>query len=224
MKKIIGVLSLALLIGCSSSGNRKNDTCNNSEWYGYVNICLPTIDGMKECRLHPRVQAFTQKYRESGPLLGYYLNDKIHQRIDSLGTFSFDNYFMLYGDYNRENYEATATDLPLMQQQLEQSLVGTNWQELGRQVEDVYNTLMIGQPAIIEKYSPCPDVLTMIVLMKYRQENGQESTVISAANCILVKKRLLNMAYYMAYDGGKTIDLLKERNDAAVQKLMQLNP
>ena len=111
-----------------------------------------------------------------------------------------------------------------MQQQLEQSLVGTNWQELGRQVEDVYNTLMIGQPAIIEKYSPCPNVLTMIVLMKYRQENGQESTVISAANCILVKKRLLNMAYYMAYDGGKTIDLLKERNDAAVQKLMQLNP
>ena len=31
------------------------------------------------------------------------------------------------------------------------------------------------------------------------------------------------MAYYMAYDGGKTIDLLKERNDGAVQKLMQLN-
>ena len=124
MKKIIGALSLVLLIGCSLSGNRKNDACNHSEWYGYVNICLPTIDGMKECRLHPRVQAFTQKYRESGPLLGYYLNDKTYQRIDSLGTFSFDNYFMLYDNYNRENYEATATDLPLMQQQLEQSLVG----------------------------------------------------------------------------------------------------
>ena len=76
MKKIIGALSLVLLIGCSLSENRKNDACNHSEWYGYVNICLPTIDGMKECRLHPRVQAFTQKYRESGPLLGYYLNDK----------------------------------------------------------------------------------------------------------------------------------------------------
>ena len=55
---------------------------------------------------------------------------------------------------------------------------------------------MTGQPAIIEKYSPCPNVLTMIVLMKYQQKNSRESTVISAANCILVKKRLLNMAYY----------------------------
>ncbi len=223
MKKIIGLLSIVLLVGCSTSGTKKNDACKDSELYGYVNLCLPQIEGMRECRLNARVQAFTQKYRESGPLLGYYLNNDTYKRIDSLGTFTFDDYFMIYGDYNRENYEATETDLPLMQKQLEQSLVGTNWQELGKRAEDVYNTLMVGQPAIIEKYSPHPHVMTMIILMKYQQDGGGESTVVSAASCILLKKRLINMAYYMAYEGGKTIDVLKQKNDNVVDKLIKIN-
>ena len=142
---------------------------------------------------------------------------------DSLGQITFDNYFMIYGDYNRENYDATPADLPLMQEQLERSLVGTNWQEQGRRTEDAYNTLMVGQPAILQKYSPQEGVLTMIILMKYRQENGAESTVVSAANCLLIKKRLLSMAYYMAYQNASTIDALKQRNDAAVKAVMAAN-
>ena len=31
-------------------------------------------------------------------------NNKGHNVYYMLGTFSFDNYFMLYGDYNLENY------------------------------------------------------------------------------------------------------------------------
>lgn len=224
MKKIIvGLFSLVLLVACSASDTKKKGACQDSELYGYVNLCLPQVEGMKECRHHPRVQAFTQRYRENGPLLGYYLDDETYKRVDSLGTFTFDNYFMIYGDYNRENYEATVADLPLMQQQLENSLVGIDWQELGRRVEDAYKTLMVGQPAIIEKYNPHPDVKTMIILMKYRQEDGSESTVVSAANCILLKKRLINMAYYMAYENGKTIEDIKQRNDAVITKLMKIN-
>ena len=209
------------MAGCNRSADKGgNDT---SELYGYVNIRLPHIEGMNECHRHPRVMAFTERYRQSGPILGYYLDDATYPRIDSLGRITFDNYFMIYGDYNRENYDAAPDDLPLMQEQLERSLVGTDWQELGRRTEDVYNTLMVGRPAIIEKYSPQPGVLTMIILMKYQQEGGAESTVASAANCILLKKRLLSMAYYMAYQNAGTIQALKQRNDAAVKALMAAN-
>ena len=110
-----------------------------------------------------------------------------------------------------------------MQEQLERSLVGTDWQTLGHNTDDVNNTLMVGRPTIIEKYSPQPGVLTMIILMKYQQEGGAESTVASAANCILLKKRLLSMAYYMAYQNANTILTLKQRNDAAVKALMAAN-
>ena len=224
MKKLLTLCCIAasLLLGsCTRTADK--GSADTSELYGYVNIRLPHIEGMNECHTHPAVMAFTERYRQSGPILGYYLDDATYPRVDSLGRITFDNYFMIYGDYNRENYEAGATDLPLMQEQLERSLVGTNWQELGRRTEEVYNTLMVGQPAILQKYSPQEGVLTMIILMKYRQENGVESTVVSAANCILVKKRLLNMAYYMAYQNASTIDALKQRNDAAVKAFMAAN-
>lgn len=224
MKKLLTLCCIAasLLLGsCTRTADK--GSADTSELYGYVNIRLPHIEGMNECHTHPAVMAFTERYRQSGPILGYYLDDATYSRVDSLGRITFDNYFMIYGDYNRENYEAGATDLPLMQEQLERSLVGTNWQELGRRTEEVYNTLMVGQPAILQKYSPQEGVLTMIILMKYRQENGVESTVVSAANCILVKKRLLNMAYYMAYQNASTIDALKQRNDAAVKAFMAAN-
>lgn len=224
MKKLLTLCCIAasLLLGsCTRTADK--GSADTSELYGYVNIRLPHIEGMNECHTHPAVMAFTERYRQSGPILGYYLDDATYPRVDSLGRITFDNYFMIYGDYNRENYEAGATDLPLMQEQLERSLVGTNWQELGRRTEEVYNTLMVGQPAILQKYSPQPNVLTMIILMKYRQENGAESTVVSAANCILVKKRLLNMAYYMAYQNASTIDALKQRNDATVKAFMAAN-
>ncbi len=225
MKKLLiqcSILAVLLLLGsCQHSADKGAD--QPSELYGYVNIRLPHIDGMNECHRHPAVMAFTERYRQSGPILGYYLDDATYPRVDSLGRISFDNYFMIYGDYNRENYDAGADDLPLMQEQLERSLVGTNWQEIGRRTEEAYNTLMLGQPAIIEKYSPQPGVLTMIILMKYSREDGAESTVVSAANCILLKKRLLNMAYYMAYQNTSTIDALKQRNNAAVSALMAAN-
>ena len=225
MKKLLtqcSILAVLLLLGsCQHSADKGAD--QPSELYGYVNIHLPQIEGMNECHNHPRVKTFTERYRQSGPILGYYLDDATFPRIDSLGQITFDNYFMIYGDYNRENYDATPADLPLMQEQLERSLVGTNWQEQGRRTEDAYNTLMIGQPAILQKYSPQEGVLTMIILMKYQQEGGAESTVASAANCILLKKRLLSMAYYMAYQNANTTLTLKQRNDAAVKALMAAN-
>ena len=223
MKNLITLsfIMALLLSSCHRTAEKTPD--GSSELYGYVNIHLPQVEGMNECHNHPRVKAFTERYRQSGPILGYYLDDATYPRIDSLGQITFDNYFMIYGDYNRENYDAEDTDLPLMQEQLERSLVGTDWQALGRSTEDINNTLMVGRPAIIEKYSPQPGVLTMIILMKYQQEGGAESTVASAANCILLKKRLLSMAYYMAYQNANTILTLKQRNDAAVKALMAAN-
>ena len=223
MKNLITLSFIATLLLSSCHRTAEKTPDGSSELYGYVNIHLPQIEGMNECHRHPRVEAFTERYRQSGPILGYYLDDATYPRIDSLGQITFDNYFMIYGDYNRENYDAQATDLPLMQEQLERSLVGTDWQTLGRNTDDVNNTLMVGRPAIIEKYSPQPGVLTMIILMKYQQEGGAESTVASAANCILLKKRLLSMAYYMAYQNANTILTLKQRNDAAVKALMAAN-
>ena len=223
MMRNVGVfLALITLISCS---NKESRSCENSALYGYVNICLPQIKGMTECSTHPTIQQLTEQYLSSGPVLGYYLNNETYKQIDQLkpGETTYDDYFMIYGDYLRENYQATTSDLELMERNLEQTLFeGTNFDQVTSQIEEAYGTVTPGKPALIEKYSPQNNVLTMVVLIKYRSETG-ETTVVSAVDCILVKNRLITLAYYIAYRGGTTIDILKQKNNEAVRKLIEAN-
>ena len=220
MKKWIVFFAFIMLAGCL---NKDNNSCSDVALYGYVNLCLPRISGMTECRAHPNVQQIIQRYLESGPVLGYYLNNETYKQIDRLNEITYEDYFMIYGDYLRENYHAIEVDLEIMERNLEQTLFeGENFDQVSTRVEEAYGTITAGKPALLEKYSPQPNVRTMIVLMKYMNETG-ETVVISAIDFILVKNRLINLAYYMAYSGGKSIDDLKARNNEVVKKLMELN-
>ena len=220
MKKMIVLLVFIILMGCST---RDNKSCSNSTLYGYVSICLPQIKGMTECRTNPNVQQIIRNYLESGPVLGYYLDNDTYKQIDRLSEIAFDNYFMIYGDYQRENYHAVHADLDLLEKSLEQTLFeGENFGTISSKIEEVYGTITAGKPALIEKYLPQQNVTTMIMLIKYENESS-ETSVISAINFILMKNRTVNLAYYMTYSGGKSIDTLKEKNNEVIKKLMEIN-
>ena len=222
MRKLVIFFAVIMLISCS---NRDNKSCDNAVLYGYVTICLPQIKGMTECSAHPIVQQITQQYLASGPVLGYYLNNEMYKQIYLYkpGETAIDEYFMIYGDYLRENYRATESDLEIMERNLAQTLFeGDNFNQISSKVEEVYGTLTPGKPVLLEKYSPHPNVRTMIVLIKYQNETG-ERNVVSAVDCILVKNRLMTLAYYVAYSGGKSIDTVKEKNNTVVKKLMEIN-
>jgi hypothetical protein len=220
MKRIAVLFMIVMLTGCSGKVNKP---CSNSALYGYVNICLPEIKGMTECRTNANVQLIVAQYLATGPVLGYYLNNETYKQIDKLSEITFDNYFMIYGDYLRENYNAVASDLEVIEKSLEQTLfVGENFEQISSRMEKSYGTVTAGQPTLLEKYIPQPNVRTLIILMKYKNESS-ETNIISAINFILVKNRVLNLAYYVTYDGGKSIDVLKEKNNDVVAKLMRIN-
>ena len=220
MKKMIVLLVFIILMGCSM---RDNKSCSNSTLYGYVNICLPQIKGMTECRTDPNVQQIIQNYLESGPVLGYYLDHETYKQIDRLSEIPFDNYFMIYGDYQRENYHALHNDLDILENNLVQTLFEEeNFETVNSKIEEVYGTISAGKPALLEKYSPQQNVRTMIMLIKYMNESS-ETSVVSAINFILLKNRVVNLAYYIKYNGGKSIDVLKEKNNEVIEKLMEIN-
>lgn len=129
---------------------------------------------------------------------------------------------MLYGDYLRENFPARIEHLEFMQKDLEMSLFGENFEQISRTVEDTYGTVTADKPTLLEKYSPHPNARTMVILMKYKNDN-METTVVSIVDCLLVKNRLLTLAYYLAYDGGQSIDIAKEKNKLFVEKLIAAN-
>lgn len=224
MQKVIGLLALFFFVSCSNGTNKNSGfKCENSALYGYVSICLPEVKGMTECRNNPNVQQIVQPYLTSGPILGYYLNNETFKQVEKLSEITYEDYFMLYGDYQRENYNAVEVDLDFVEKELAQTLFeGDSFDQISSKVEESYGTITAGKPALIEKYSPMPNVRTMIILMKYKNEAG-ETSVVSAVNFVLVKKRLINLAYYVAYNGGKSIDLIKEKNNQALVKLMEIN-
>ena len=222
MKKIVVFLTLVTLMSCSNKNSR---LCDNSALYGYVTICLPTVKGMNECSSHPNIQAIIQPFLDSGPVLGYYLNNEMYKQIDRIqaAETTYDDYFMIYGDYLRENYQAVQSDLALMEDNLAQTLFeGSNFEQITSRIEEAFGTVTPGQPVLLEKYSPHNNVRTMIVLMKYQHETG-ETIVLSAVNCILVKRRLITLAYYIAYRGGESFEGIKQKNNEAVKRLMEAN-
>jgi len=220
MKKNVVFLMLIVLTGCLNKDSKSN---SNSALYGYVNIILPQINGMIECRNHPNIQQITRQFLENGPVLGYYITNDIYKQIDRLSEITYDNYFMIYGDYQRENYRGSESDLEFLENNLQQTLFESgNFDQISARIDDVYGTITAGKPALIEKYSPQPNVRTMLMLMKYMNETN-ETSVVSAVNFILIKNRIVNLAYYVAYDGGKTIDILKEKNNEVVKKLLEIN-
>jgi hypothetical protein len=225
MKKTVIYLLLLALAGCGDSGKQKHASgCKNSVLYGYVSICLPEIKGMTECHTHAGVQQVIQPYLPTTPILGYYLNNATYKQVDRLSEITYEDYFMLYGDYQKENYHAQEADLHAMAQELEQTLFEeSNFKQLSSRIEEYYGSITAGKPALIEKYAPQDNVRTLIVLMKYKGEDGTETSVVSAVNLLLVKNRLLNLAYYVAYAGGKSIDVLKEKNATVIQQLLAIN-
>ncbi|MDR2138136.1 MAG: hypothetical protein LBP50_01080 [Tannerella sp.] len=197
--------------------------CKNSALYGYVTVCLPEMDGMTECRTQEGVQEVIRPYLASGPVLAYYLNKETCKRVDKLKELSYEDYFLMYGEYRMENYHAGEADLERAEKDLEQTLFDeNNFDRISDRIEDYYQTMTVGKPALIEKYSPRPNVRTLILLIKYTHGDGQTS-VVSAIDIILLKNRLFNLAYYVAYRGGKSIDEAKSKNNVFIDRLLDVN-
>ena len=178
---------------------------------------------MVECGAHPNIQQITRKYSETGPVLGYYLNNDTYKQIDKLSEIVYDDYFMIYGDYQRENYRAVESDLEIVETNLQQTLFeGENFEQISTRIDNAYGTITAGNPTLLEKYSLQPNVRTMLILLKYKNETG-ETNIVSAIDFIVVKNRIVNIAYYMTYNGGKSIDKLKEKNNEVVKKFLDIN-
>jgi hypothetical protein len=181
------------------------------------------MEGMTECRTEAGVQEVIQPYLASGPVLAYFLNEETYKQVGQLKEISYEDYFLMYGEYPMENYHAGETDLERAAKGLEQTLFGgSDFDRISARIEEYYQTMTVGKPALIEKYSPRPNVRTMIVLMKYMHGDG-ETSVVSAVDFILLKNRLFNLAYYVAYRGGKSIDEAKHKNNAFIDRLLEVN-
>lgn len=223
---------LCILFNCASKEGDSNsssnlevlsvtDTVTNYD----VPLYLPKIEGMKNAYNHPLAREIADK--TIGPqnqVLTYYLNDSIYRQVDSLDRMKFDDFFTLYATRKLNGFIASKEDLEQMYRVMEKVLGGEDWEQVKTDVESRIEKLSIGQPTLINKYSIAPRAKTLQVITQYNPENAEPYRRLMCMNLMLMNERLVNLAYYIDYEGEQDIVKAKEKNERLVERFLKVNP
>ena len=109
---IVFLISLLFFFGPKSNHTNADNAEVN---FGDISICLIKIDGMKECYSNPLVKLYTDQFIfENNEILGMYLSNDVHSKIDKLGEFLFDDYFKVYSMSSINNMSLGHDELEFM--------------------------------------------------------------------------------------------------------------
>lgn len=220
------ILFVALTMGCSNSGNKsaaEKAKCKHSVPFGDIEICLPEIDGMTECYERPNVKELADKFEyEGNEVKAFYINTETYKKVDSLDKIVYDDYFKIYITKSMSGVKAAKAQLDEMSKMLEENFIKENWGELKIKMEKSLQSISVGQPVVIENYSPHENIRTFIMLVKYQME-GYEQVIVGTMDIMLIKNRLVWLAYYKNYDGEESVKKAKAKNDYIALRVMEEN-
>ncbi len=219
------VLAFTLLITFVIQGYSQVDTCARETTFGTTMLCLPVIDGLNEAYLDPNVKYLADATEVAmNSVLGYYLNDYAYGKRESLGEINIDDYCKIYGT---NEIAAIDVDKPMLNEMstiIGANFIQKNWEEIiGETLSDELN-IEIGVPTMIENFNVNDQSFTYVMLTKYSTPDEADSyTLAMTINGMLVKQRLVWMAYYLSYENEETFVLLKEKNKKVIDAFLEAN-
>jgi hypothetical protein len=220
------ILYLILLIAFSAEWtDAQQMPCARTTNFGKAKICLPKIDGYQETYTHKAVKQLANATEASAnEVLGFYLNNATDAKKDSLGLFSFDDYFKIYGTTQIENVKADVNMLKQMQELLSGNFVSKNWDQVKTEIEKKGLDIEIGVPVVVKSYNATDNSFSYVMITNYNVPGGDTKTIAMTMNCILMKERLVWMAYYLNYQDELTISIIQKNTDAIIRALEKANP
>lgn len=240
MKKIISYIALTLFIGCSQVGQDNNTNiegenankevdnanilCSSFVPYSGIQICMPEIDGMKECYSNEKVKQFAD--RTAGPgvsFLAYYLNNAINQNIEILDTVSVLNDIFQVSVVDAMHDEKFGIDmLDEIQSLLVHGLSGELWENVKVKLKNSNFIGTVEKPINIENYSPKENVRTIITLDK-SQLGSDVFICVKILNLVLIKEKIISIAYCNQYNSDESIKNAKIKNELFVNNFVISN-
>ena len=230
--KNIFLLFISFSLLCCQSIDANNQTVNQSKEHtdckksiilGGKEICLPEIDGMKECYEVPIVKSLADKNEYSAnSVLAFYLNNSTFEKVDQLGDFSFDDYFKIYAMTKLKTVDVSKAQFTQFANEMTSNFIRKNWDELKRKIDNQDFEFSVGQPVLIDDYSPHDQANTYVMLLKLSDDEN-EKILACTMNMILLKERLIFLAYYKNYENPESIKTAKSKNDFIVHRLISEN-
>ncbi|MCG8326259.1 MAG: hypothetical protein MI974_01180 [Chitinophagales bacterium] len=202
----------------------QQDDCQRSAKFGDVLICLPIIEGYEECYLNAKVKQIADATEIStNSVIGFYLDTIIYDNKDSIGLIEFDNYFKVYGSNQSKYHKANKESLLGIHELLTNNFIVKNWEEVGNEIDKLGLDVEVGLPVIIDSYGLNENSYTYVMLVKYELEGGESFMMAMTVNILLIKERLIWMAYYLDYEGELTIRRLIKQSDKILNGLFANN-
>lgn len=197
--------------------------CSRIVSVGNASICLPKIDGLIECYQNPIVKEMADHYEfRNNKVYGFYLSEEVYSMVDYLGTFPIDDYLKIYAPKSIENLIANIAELNKLSEVLKSGFIETNWQNISKDIDEITSYIKVDQPVMIDKYSVSDYAHTIVLLSKVRSAEI-EKVMCMTLNAILVKNRIIFLAYYKDYFDESSVRLTKSKNDYIVLRLIQAN-
>lgn len=226
LKHILRNIILFLLILNSSScekGEAKSSItdCQRSTNFGNLKLCLPNLEGHKECYDIEKVKLLADSFElDVNQVLGYYLPDTIYTKIDSLYSLTYDNYFKLYTNKSLLNQKFSDRDFKEFVEMINKDFILENWDKVEDETLDKFKELPFNKPTAVKKYKLNKDVNTLILLIKY--ENN-EYPVLCFLNVMKLKNNMFWIAYYKNYKSESSIREGKSKNDYIINEFFKSN-
>lgn len=221
MKKITALLLFCLF---QLTAYSQATSCARVTNFGTADLCLPAIEGLKECYLEPKVTTIADATEAAmNTVLGFYLSDDTYARKAELGTFSFDNYCKFYGTNQIENIDFGQDMLQEMNKVIGGNFIKKNWETIKSHTDDLGFDIEIGQPVEIENYSLNEKSFTYVMLTKYQISETESYTLAMTISGILVNKRMVWMAYYLNYENEETIEQVKKKSNEIISSFININ-
>jgi hypothetical protein len=224
MKKLLALTGCLILVNIAMAQADKNDACERIAHFGKAQICMPVVEGMKECYTDSVVKLIADGTEmKTNIVLGYYLTQADYSKRNTAEEMEMEEYFKVYSVKKLQDYTASASDLDKMQGVVEKSFVRNNWKELVKKIEQQYDSISIGVPTMIEKYKLDNRTITFILLVKYSNGDKEENLKLLIMNLLFLKDRLVSLGFYKAYKNEQSLKAAKEKNDSILVKFLQVN-
>jgi len=239
MKQLLTIVFIGLVFGgCNSNDaeveelkkeveqlkSKKNQIVDKTIKLGSSYISLPMLDGMHECyddyNVKQTINFITAK--NNCEILAVYLNDFTYARKENLGYNEFDDYFTVWIMNNIKELDAGKKEFLMLEKENRKQFSDDDFindlKDYKNLKEDIFSNLKMGEIYVVDVYKFNEESITSIMLSSINNRK-----IIIVINIALLNKRILNYGYYYEFDGYKSIEKAKNKNDMFTKSLFELN-
>lgn len=196
--------------------------CKNSVDYGDRAFCLPTIKGYTEAYTNPNFKKRADAIEdEQNVTLAYYVTNDLYSKANALDTISFDDFYKVYVSNMAKNYSLTRNEMNEVMNAMTGGMLEKTVDDIKKEGK-LANNLSIKNPVLVDKFKPHYDALGAIVLMEMASEFETKTLAISM-NTLLIKNRLIFVAYYLNYKNIETFTVLKKNTEDFITTFIEAN-